>query len=171
MTIIQLRVTDRDYRGDNLSEAVETRNKTGFLSCVGFYGDIFGYNNTLWMCCAFGVNWHSDLVNTNSNRLVVTFSHGIQAQGDPGVYPEMLEVFEKYRWGHGRRRTWRRRLINCARVYNATHLLLRLQRWYRRVSQQWRARRLVIAMALHPRLGCNSGLATLSEDMLTSLEV
>ena len=171
MAIIQVRVTDRNYKLD----CIEVRYQTGFLSCIGNYGDIFGYNNTMWLCCALGINsdnWHSCLVNTHPSRLEITFTHGVPARGDSGVHPTRLEVYEKHRrtgGGHGRRRTWRRQLVNYARLYNANHLLIRLQRWFRRVPEQWRARRLVLAMALHPRLGCDSGLGALGEDILRLL--
>jgi hypothetical protein len=55
--------------------------------------------------------------------------------------------------------------VHWGRLENLHHLLVRLQRWVRRVVLG-RPRALALAMALHPRLGRESGLAELGRDML-----
>jgi hypothetical protein len=53
---------------------------------------------------------------------------------------------------------------------NVSHLLIKLQRWIRR--KLWEdKKRLVLLMALHPRLGARSPLAELSPDIILNIFV
>ena len=66
----------------------------------------------------------------------------------------------------GKKRCWHP--IHQGRLVNLNHLLIRLQRWTRRVVLG-RPRVMALAMALHARLGAGSVLAVLGEDVLSLL--
>jgi len=53
-------------------------------------------------------------------------------------------------------------------VENVTHVLVRLQRWAKRMLRRARVR-LVLLMALHPRLGAKAGIGALGPDLLLAL--
>ena len=53
-------------------------------------------------------------------------------------------------------------------VENVTHVLVRLQRWAKRMLRRARVR-LVLLMALHPRLGNKAGIAVLGPDLIHKL--
>ena len=57
-------------------------------------------------------------------------------------------------------------VVHHGRMQNVNHFLIRLQRWTRRVVIA-RPRILALAMALHPRLGSDSALSLLGQDMLS----
>lgn len=59
--------------------------------------------------------------------------------------------------------------ITFALIYDATHLLLRLQQWFLTTSARRKARRLALAMSLHARLGQDSLLAALDTDIVRAL--
>ena len=61
-------------------------------------------------------------------------------------------------------------VLHHGKLENLAHLLIRLQRWIRRVVLH-RPRALALAMALHPRLGAGSKLAVLGQDIMLSLVV
>jgi hypothetical protein len=56
------------------------------------------------------------------------------------------------------------RSVYRGRFENINHLLIRLQRWTRRMLK--RPKILALFMALHPRLGADSGVAELNKDIL-----
>ena len=55
--------------------------------------------------------------------------------------------------------------VQNARLENVTHNLVRIQRWAKRMLRRARVR-LVLLMALHPRLGAKAGIAVLGPDLL-----
>ena len=73
-------------------------------------------------------------------------------------------VANKRCWGQ--KRSWHP--LHQGKLINLNHLLIRLQRWTRRVVLG-RPRVMALAMALHARLGAGSVLATLGEDVLSLL--
>ena len=66
----------------------------------------------------------------------------------------------------GKKRCWHP--MHQGKLINLNHLLIRLQRWTRRVVLG-RPRVMALAMALHARLGAGSVLAVLGEDVLSLL--
>jgi hypothetical protein len=60
------------------------------------------------------------------------------------------------------------RHVQNARLENVTHNLVRIQRWAKRMLRRARVR-LVLLMALHPRLGAKAGIAELGPDLLLAL--
>ena len=75
---------------------------------------------------------------------------------DPLEFTGICTIFEK----RGRYDN----VIHEGRLENLNHLLIRLQRWTKRMLERRRA--LALCMALHARLGGQSRLAELGEDML-----
>ena len=73
-------------------------------------------------------------------------------------------VANKRCWGQ--KRSWHP--LHQGKLINLNHLLIRLQRWTRRVVLG-RQRVLALAMVLHARLGDGAGLAVLGEDVLSLL--
>jgi hypothetical protein len=66
----------------------------------------------------------------------------------------------------GKKRCWHP--MHQGKLINLNHLLIRLQRWTRRVVLG-RPRVLALAMVLHARLGDGAGLAVLGADVLSLL--
>ena len=60
------------------------------------------------------------------------------------------------------------RHVQNARLENVTHNLVRIQRWAKRMLRRARVR-LVLLMALHPRLGAKAGIAELGPDLMLAL--
>jgi len=173
--IHKVRVTDLDYKNDiKRTIPVTTGGKAGFMCCFGPGGHIFGYDKgkDMWYCKAWDMWWPWVLKHTAEvlAQLDITFSHGVydgpdkenKEPADP-----TLCFYTKSPRGHtlSYRRS-RRSLINFARAHKVTHLLVRLQRWFLRLLSLWRSKRLAVAMSLHARLGCDSGLGRLGEDIL-----
>ena len=111
-----------------------------------------GYRNDWpWMC------------NTKRLSMVIYWLPYTTMQGGGGSeesieYICACHVFEK----KGRKNY---KLIHKGDVTNLSHLLIRLQRWTRRMLQRVRA--LAVSMALHHRLGDVSGIAELGQDLLS----
>lgn len=80
----------------------------------------------------------------------------MEPDGNPVYYIGSFHLFSK----KGRQYD----IIHNGHLENLNHLLIRLQRWTRRMLH--RARVLALAMALHARLGCESMLAGLGCDIL-----
>lgn len=80
----------------------------------------------------------------------------MEPDGNPVYYIGSFHLFSK----KGRQYD----IIHNGHLENLNHLLIRLQRWTRRMLH--RARALALAMALHARLGCESMLAGLGCDIL-----
>jgi hypothetical protein len=62
-------------------------------------------------------------------------------------------------------------MVHRAQLENMQHVLIRLQRWIRRVLGRERVRLASVAllMALHPRLGMGCALGELGHDILEAL--
>jgi hypothetical protein len=60
------------------------------------------------------------------------------------------------------------RHVQRGRLENVTHNLVRIQRWTKRILRRARVR-LVLLMALHPRLGAKAGIAELGPDLILAL--
>ena len=173
--IHKVRVTDLDYKNDiKRTIPVTTGGKAGFMCCFGPGGHIFGYDNKgkdMWYCKAWDMWWPWVLKHTAEvlAQLDITFSHGVydgpdkenKEPADP-----TLCFYTKSPQGHTLSYRSRRSLINFARARRVTHLLVRLQRWFLRLLSLWRSKRLAVAMSMHARLGCDSGLGRLGEDIL-----
>lgn len=174
MVIVDVRVTDEDYKYDALrQQPVITRNQAGFMCCFGPRGFVFGYKGGIWYCLTWRGNWPLVLMIGTGARhgLETTFSHGLFVdEALPVDIPRwyMLAVYDTQagkntRRGRGRRR---RELVCYAQAHRVTHLLIRVQRWFRRVLGMWRSRRLAVAMSLHARLGLGCELGWLGPDLL-----
>ena len=169
--IHKVRVTDLDYKNDiKRTIPVTTGGKAGFMCCFGPGGHIFGYDNKgkdMWYCKAWDMWWPWVLKHTAEvlAQLDTTFSHGVYDGPDKKEPADPTLCFYTKSPGHTLYRS-RRSLINFARARRVTHLLVRLQRWFLRLLSLWRSKRLAIAMSMHARLGCDSGLGRLGEDLL-----
>lgn len=165
--IHKVRVTDLDYKNDiKRTIPVITRGKAGFMCCFGPGGHIFGYDDKgkdMWYCKPWGKWWSMVLENTADilAQIETTFTHGVFNDGTRKPTPShTLTVHNEFSPGHTRRYS------NIKRLRRVTHLLVRLQRWFLRLLSIWRSKRLAVAMSLHARLGCDSGLGRLGEDLL-----
>ena len=167
MVLLEFRVTDHDYKYDeDRKSPVVTRNQAGFMCCFGQDGYIFGYGIRMLSCRPFKENWASILMNPGPRQLETTYSHGLFVDKQAGITWECLDLYD-IQTSKSRRRTRRRReLLNYAYAHIVTYLLIRLQRWFRIVLDVWRSKRLAVAMSMHTRLGCNSGLGSLGVDLM-----
>ena len=174
--IHKVRVTDLDYKNDikRTIPVTTVRGKKaggGFMCCFGPGGHIFGYDNKgkdMWYCKAWDMWWPWVLKHTAEvlAQLDITFSHGVYDGPDKKEPADpILCFYTKSPQGHTLYRS-RRSLINFASARRVTHLLIRLQRWFLRLLSLWRSKRLAVAMSMHARLGCDSGLGALGEDVL-----
>jgi len=133
------------------------------MCCFGPGGHIFGYDGKdMWYCKAWDMWWLWVLKHTADvlAQIEISFTHGVWA-GDP-----ILTVYEKSPGHTPRPAPIRRVLLNYGRACRVTHLLIRLQRWFLRLLSLWRSKRLAVAMSMHARLGCDSGLGRLGEDII-----
>jgi len=168
--IHKVQVTDLDYKNDiKRTIPVTTRGKAGFMCCFGPGGHIFGYDGKdMWYCKAWDMWWPWVLKHTADvlAQLDTTFSHGVYDGPDKEKEPaDPTLCFYTKSPGHTLYRS-RRSLINFTRARRVTHLLVRLQRWFLRLLSLWRSKRLAVAMSMHVRLGCDSGLGRLGEDII-----
>ena len=131
------------------------------MCCFGPGGHIFGYydGKDMWYCMAWDMWWLWVLKHTAEvlAQIEVMFTHG-----DGTIRPNSPQILAVYE--HTRRPL--RKLLNFTRARRVTHLLVRLQRWFLRLLSLWRSKRLAVAMSMHARLGCDSGLGRLGEDIL-----
>ena len=104
----------------------------------------------------------------NSQSLKLEFSYGFK---NP-LATHTLAVREKL--GHTQSVAARERLgienlmryLYFGKLVESTYMLVKLQRWFRKVIVRRRERRLAVIMCLHARLGTSSGLGKLGGDLL-----
>lgn len=157
-----------DFRGDN-PRGTKTR---GTIFLCGFSADLtdghmlVGMNNMLW--------WVETDMSRLNRHLTSSWLHR----------QKMNSYMQVYRFVDADYVDPRCTLINvqiCGRtgrvsrhpifrgvLINVHHLVIRLQRWIRRVCIS-RPRAIALAMSLHARLGAGSSLSILGEDMLSFL--
>ena len=133
-----------------------------FICSFGAAHLLMGYDGKLWrLNSARRKGYKKDWPwLCTPNRLVIDISWirpiFSDTRRDNRAYMGFCQVYEK-----------RRRYCNNVHrgsLENLNHLLIRLQRWTRRMLH--RARGLALCMVLHPRLGAKSLLAELGWDML-----
>jgi hypothetical protein len=173
MGIVEVSVTDEDYKYDaSRQQPVITRNQAGFMCCFGPRGHVFGYKGRMWYYLTLCGNWPPVLMTGTGARhgLEITFSHGLFVEEAlPVDIPRYtLAVYDTEAGRSPRRGRGRhvRELVCYAQAYRVTHLLIRVQRWFRRVLGMLRSRRLAVAMSLHDRLGVGCELGGLGPDLL-----
>lgn len=150
---VKARLVENDCRGRRRS-VVMNRNGQAVMLAFGKRGWLMGYRNRLWTMSELegqSADYYNDWPHT-TKRFVVYM--------DWFKKEVFSRVFEKRRYLD---------LITFTTVSDATHLLLRLQRWFLKTCARRKARRLALAMAMHARLGKDSPLATLDMDIVRAL--
>jgi hypothetical protein len=151
----------RDERTGHLVIRYFFRRNKSYM-CVYSFSDnlqFIGFNNNLWQLDSYEnryyktrprwfFNWHKRIVK-------LEWYHPYLSA--PNEYRLLCKIHDGDEQDQ--------HVICIGWLYNVTHLLIRLQRWIRRMLRVARARR-VLCMALHPRLGKNSLLSTLGPDIL-----
>lgn len=169
-TMFDSRCKERDFK----------RSK-GVLSmcCFGAEHFLIGHDGKLWRLKTLNTTGNMDCLRTprykfdwplrcDPNRLELEIQWFQNTPMTPNGTPfDSLEYDSLEYYGACHVFLWRGRnydRIHKGRLENLTHLLIRIQRWTRRMLR--RARALALSMALHPRLGVGARLAELGEDIL-----
>lgn len=149
-----------------LSDSRQYPRKTSkgvlFICSFGPRHLLMGYDGKLWRLHTTRRKGHTNdwLCFCTPNRLRIDISWFrpvfTDAHRDHHAYKGWCKIYEKRRKHYNS--------VQYGRLENLNHLLIRLQRWTRRML--YRARGLALCMALHPRLGAESWLAELGGDML-----
>lgn len=152
----------RFIEDDFKSEKGDVKVSRGFLFMCNFGAGrlLMGCHGKLWRVYwkkhhAYKKDW--PWVCNPSRLKVETLWCPLTHHNNPLPYSPECFMFEK------RGRYYRS--IHHGRLENLNHLLIRLQRWTRRMLK--RSKRLALCMAFHPRLGVESGLAELGQDILS----
>ena len=164
MAILNVLVTDKDYKYDSRPNPIITHGEAGFMCCFGPRGHVFGYKGAMYYCFVYNRNLIH--MNTTPRQLKTTFSHGMFIHPEVPYPKHYLAVYYERQAITNTKRRRGRKLISDAYAHRATYLLIRAQRWYRRIMFQWRTRRLALAMSLQARLGTDSHLRELGPDLL-----
>lgn len=149
--LLTAQVIETDYRSG--SRVVKDRQGDACMLNFGSQGWLMGYKNRMYALNSWGDNrYYRDWPWTVEQPL---FKFDWHDEWDGVVITgSVLE---------------RQGCYELCRIRNATHCLVRLQRWFRVVVLHREARRLSLAMALHPRLGQSSWLGALDTDLVRGL--
>lgn len=154
--------TIRDERSGHLVIKYYFRKNKSYM-CVYSFSDnlqFIGFNNNLWQLVAYENEYYKTRPRWfyNWNRRIVQLEWYFPYFGSgPHDYRLLCKIHDgDERDDH---------VVCIGWLYNVTHLLIRLQRWTRRMLRVARARQ-VLCMALHQRLGETSLLSTLGPDIL-----
>lgn len=154
--LLAARVIETDYRGRHA--VVKDRRGKAFMCTFGTLGWLMGYRDRLWTLNTWGEDRYFRDWPWTIRSLLFRFDWR-KALGGVFITGHVLE----------RRRKARDGSAQLCRIHNATHHLVCLQRWFRESNARRRARRLALAMALHPRLGRDSWLGALDQDLARGL--
>lgn len=147
---VEVAEKEKDFRSGFRN--VKVTQGEAYMLNFGAQGWLMGYKNHLWAVNSWsGDRYYQNWPWTFEQPMVYLEWHGLVMTGT---------VYER----HGR--------LGCyelCRIRNATHCLVRLQRWFRVVVLHREARRLSLAMALHPRLGQFSWLGALDMHLVQEL--
>jgi hypothetical protein len=127
-----------------------------FFCCFGAGYFLVGFNGKLWRLNTDGykTDWPTACIPNRLTAEILWIE--MKRYENPFEFTGRCTLFEKKgKTDHE---------IYEGRLENLSHLLIRLQRWTRRVLH--RVRVLALCMAFHPRLGGKSWLAELGEDIL-----
>ncbi len=103
-------------------------------------------------------DWFSKLKKPHLELSVASSNPGRWARTNEYKFKCIVcETDERFKWS-----------VLYARLENVMHNLVRIQRWTKRMLRRARVR-LVLLMALHPRLGAKAGIAVLGPDLLLAL--
>lgn len=152
------------FEDDYRSGGVNPKSSRGVLSicCFGDRHLLLGCRGKLW-----GISWKHKrgykndwpwICNPNRLKVETILCH-LDLPKDPCTYFAESSIFER------KPKSRYYRFLLRGRLEYLNHLLIRLQRWTRRMIQ--RPKTLALFMALHSRLGAKSGLAELGEDILS----
>lgn len=143
-------VVEKDFRSGFRN--VKVTQGEAYMLNFGAQGWLMGYKNRLWaLNSCSGDRYYRNWPWTLEQPMFHFEWHGVVITG---------HVFEM----RGKRGSY-----ELCRVRNATHCLVRLQRWFRELILCRKARRLSLAMALHPRLGQFSWLGALDMHLVQEL--
>jgi hypothetical protein len=156
MVITAARVIEVDFR----TMPVQNTQGTAFMCCFTSRRCLMGYKNTLWIMVAdLHMIEPADTRSMHRRNLVVRFDiHQDNGKPFPSLHSIIYDKVGRYR----------NILLWCG-IQNAEIQLVRLQRWFRRTGARVLAKRLALAMAWHPRLGCDSLLGGLDVDLARAL--
>ena len=155
-----------DFRGDN----PRGRKTRGTIFLCGFRADLtdghmlVGMNNMLW--------WVESDMSRLNRHLTSSWLHRLKMNSYMQVYRFVDAEYVDPRCTLinvqicGRTGRVSRHPIFRGVLINVHHLVIRLQRWIRRVCIS-RPRAIALAMSLHTRLGAGSSLSILGEDAIS----
>jgi hypothetical protein len=129
-------------------------NGVMFICSFGMWHFLIGCNGKLWRMNSRGKGYRRDwplvsvptLLSTEILWLAVNREYPFEFTGLFSLYEKKGKSYSVIHQGH---------------LENLDHLLIKLQRWTRRMQK--RARALALSMALHPRLGAKSWLSGLED--------
>lgn len=150
-------VVETEYRGG--SRVVKATQGEACMLNFGARGWLMGYKNRLWVLNSWGGDRYYRNWPWTVEQPLLKFDWHKEFDGFDGVVITG-SVFER----GGRQGSY-----ELCQIRNATHCLVRLQRWFRELVLCRKARRLSLAMALHPRLGQFSWLGALDMHLVQEL--
>ena len=140
---------------------------TVFLCCFGVDCVFMGWNGQLWRCNPYDKFWRLieyywvDRIKKPKLRLDVEERNARRIWSRTNGYRFECYVYDQDSWTNTAVE-FESTYVHRAQLENVNHVLIRLQRWIRRVLRvRWQKRaRSVLVMALHPRAiagGCSLG--------------
>jgi len=149
-------------RGEDASLFSLDEGRTVFLGLAGRLWRLHDWPGTWWLYTYIRKDpaWFSKL---KTPRLELSV-----ASSNPGKWTRTNEYKFELDVCHAGRETRGlefRAAAHYAWLENVNHVLVRIQRWAKRMLRQARVR-LVLLMALHPRLGAKAGIAELGPDII-----
>lgn len=158
--LVCVRVVEVDYwRCTRFGKARRIGKGRAVMLSFGIRGWLMGYRNRLWTMS----EWEGKPMEYFNNWPRTAKHIILYCDRDKELISG--RVFEKLRHHEWRHHEW----LELCRIHDATFRLVLLQRWFRECNARRRARRLALAMALHPRLGNGCWLSTVDADLARAL--
>ena len=145
------------YRRQNFRTKHLIKTEKTFICCLGKFQGLVGFHGKLWKLTHVE-DWYNLRHPKNSTWLATM----------PDLYLYFYWGIDGMNCDFCRSQTLERHPRGNALVTNVHHLLLRLQRWTKRILS-YRKFRLSVFMAFHSRLGEASPLNQLNPDLLGTL--
>jgi hypothetical protein len=152
--LVCVRVVEIDLRCTRVGKARKIRKGGAVMLSFGIRGWLMDYRNRLWTMS----EWEGKPMEYSNNWPWTAKCIMLYCDRERELISG--RVFEKLR-----HHEW----LDLCRMHDATFRLILLQRWFRECNARRRARRLALAMALHPRLGSDCWLSTVDTDLARAL--